>query len=78
MEIFNVFAEHGILGLVLGFILFIIIKPVVSSYVKLIDKNTEVLASILNKVDQNLSHSEEIKGDIKEIKSDIKQINNKL
>lgn len=72
MEIINQFAQHGVPTLILGFILFFVLKPLVASFTKFIDQHTTTLININDKVNHMDEKFNEMKFDINEIKNKLK------
>lgn len=69
-ELVNQIASNGILGVILGFVLLFVIKPISDSFKKNIDLQTEVLS----KISQNLDY---MKNELQELKEEIKDLKNR-
>lgn len=74
MDIIQIFAQFGVPSLVLGFILFFILKPVVTSYTRFIDQHTAILHHLNEKLEKSVENTNEIKADVKSMMQDINEL----
>ena len=71
MEVVKVFAQFGVPTMVLGFVLWFLLKPLVHVLIK----NIEVQTDALGKITKNLS---DVSNKMESMESDINLIKNKL
>ena len=67
MDLFKEFANSGVLGLILGFILIFFMKPLCDSFRKNIDMQTEVLSKMSQSLDLMKAELHELKDEIRKI-----------
>ncbi len=65
MDLIKEFANSGVLGLILGFILVFFMKPLFDSFRKNIDMQTEVLQKMSQSLDLMKSELKDFKDEIK-------------
>jgi hypothetical protein len=69
MDLIKEFANSGVLGLILGFILIFFMKPLFESYRRNIDMQTEVLMKVSQSLDLMKSELEQIKNAINKMQN---------
>lgn len=74
MDWINLFANHGVPTIILGFILWFVIKPTFGAFLKNIEKQTEINQEIVDSCKAFKIELNEIKLDLTEIKKHIEYL----
>ena len=71
----KLFENSGVPMIILGFILWFIVKPLFDEFVKNIAKQTEILQKLLDSCQESHVRIDSIQDDVHIIKSKLEQIN---
>lgn len=71
----KLFENSGVPMIILGFILWFIVKPLFDEFVKNIAKQTEILQKLLDSCQESHARIDSIQDDVHIIKSKLEQIN---
>ncbi len=75
-ELLKLSIQHGIPAVILGFVLWFIIKPMTDAFIRNVNKNTEVQDQILLQLRELKEDHNETKSAVKDIQKGITQILN--
>lgn len=76
MEVVKVFAQFGVPTMVLGFVLWFLLKPLVQVLIKNIEVQTDALSKITHNLSNISEELAEVKDSLHAMKLDIKEIKN--
>ncbi|MBK7359498.1 MAG: hypothetical protein IPI45_04545 [Saprospiraceae bacterium] len=76
MEVVKVFAQFGVPTMVLGFVLWFLLKPLVQVLIKNIEVQTDALSKITHNLSNISEELAEVKDSLHAMKQDIKEIKN--
>lgn len=75
MDWMKLFENSGVPMIILGFLLWFIVKPLFDAFVKNIEKQTEILQQLLDSCQKSHDRIDSIQEDVHDIKSKLEQIN---
>lgn len=72
MDWISLFENHGLPMLILGFLLWFIVKPIGDAYTNNINKQTQILSELVSKCNEGNKNQEKILSKIEKIEDHLK------
>jgi len=78
MEVVKVFAQFGVPTMVLGFVLWFLLRPLINVFIHNIEVQTDAMSKITQNQSEITSDLAGMRDDMNYMKSDISEIKNKI
>lgn len=78
MEAFKFIAQFGVPTMVLAFVMWYLIKPLVSAFIHNLEEQTKAMGSITQNMAKLTIEFEKLQSDYHEIRNDVSDLKNKI